>query len=66
MTFKSGDKVEFVAGNGKAYKGTFVRTFYPGSQSMAGPHYRIQIGGGVVATIFANGPVGKSVKKVSA
>lgn len=64
VTFKQGDAVEFVAGNGKVYRGTFVRRFYPARN--AGPHFRIKIDGapGMVATIFANGTVGKSVRKV--
>lgn len=66
MAFKSGEAVEFVAGNGKVYKGVVVNpAFYPGG-SRAGKHVRISVGGGVVATIFAQGPVGQSIKKVSA
>lgn len=63
MAFKSGDAVEFVT-NGKARQGKFVRKFYPARN--AGPHYRVQMSGGMVATIFANGVVGKSMKKVPA
>jgi hypothetical protein len=64
--FKAGERVEFVAGNGKTYVGKFVRVFYPAPK--AGPHYRIELegAGGVVATVFANGVVGKSVRKVGA
>lgn len=63
-TFKKGDRVLFVAGNGKVYHGTFIRKFSPAAN--AGPHYRIAIegGAGAVATIFANGEVGKSVERI--
>lgn len=59
--FKNGERVEFVGGNGKRYAGRFVRKFYPAPK--AGPHYRVAVDGGMVATFFANGEVGKSLKK---
>lgn len=62
--FKSGEKVRFVAGNGKAYEGVMVNAaHYPGGRR-AGKHYRIRVQGGMVATVFATGPVGKSVEKI--
>ena len=60
--FTKGQSVEFVAGNGKTYTGTFLRKFSPARN--AGPHFRIDLGSGVIATIAANGPAGKSVKAV--
>lgn len=59
--FKSGDKVEFTTAFGKVWQGTMVNpSYYPAPN--AGKHYRIDVGG-VIATIFATGPVGKSVEK---
>lgn len=60
--FNKGQKVEFVAGNGKKYAGTYLRKFSPARG--AGQHHLIDIGGGVKASIFANGAVGQSVKAV--
>jgi len=65
-SFRSGERVRFVAGNGKVYEGVVVNgSFYPGG-SRAGKHFRINVGGGVIATVFAQGPVGRSVEKVQA
>lgn len=63
---RTNDNVKFTAGNGKEYTGKVTNAaYYPGGQR-AGKHFRINVGGGVIATIFANGPVGKSVTKVEA
>lgn len=60
--FKSGDKVKFTSGSGKVWTGTVVNpSYYPGG-NRAGKHYRIDVGG-MIATIFATGEVGKSVEK---
>lgn len=66
MGFKQGDKVEFTAGNGRVYQGTFIRYFHPAPK--AGKHWRVELTGtaGMVATVFANGKVGKSLRKVDA
>lgn len=60
---KTGQQVEFIAGNGRRFGGVVVNAaYYPGGQR-AGKHYRIDVGG-MIATIFANGPVGQSVEVV--
>jgi hypothetical protein len=62
--FKSGERVRFVAGNGKTYEGVMVNAaYYPGG-NRAGKHYRVRVDGGMVATVFATGPVGKTVERV--
>lgn len=65
--FKTGDKVEFQSGS-KFYTGVMVNpAHYPSGIHGAGKHYRIKIDGmaGTIATIFAQGAVGQSVKVVS-
>lgn len=65
MAIKTNDKVKFTAGNGKEYTGKVTNAaYYPGGRR-AGKHFRIDVGG-MIATIFANGPVGKTVTKVEA
>lgn len=61
---KTNDKVRFTA-RGKTYVGRVVNAaYYPGG-ARSGKHIRINVNG-MTATIFANGEVGKSIKKVSA
>lgn len=66
MAVKTGDNVVFTTPTGKTYYGQVVNArHYPGG-ARSGKHYRIRVlgGGGMVATIFANGPTGKTVKVV--